>query len=107
MACGDGLWQARHSSAAAAAGRGLPATRHARLVVLVHQLLDVGELLVEVLEAGVGLLAGRVRPRPLELVSDPRLHILQGGSVSQGAGCRVQGFGVVCRVQGAGCRVLV
>ena len=95
-----------------AARRGLPTALHARLVVLVHQLLDVGELLVEVLEAGVGLLARRVRPRSLELVSDPCLHLLQRTSVSQvqGAGYRVLVAGcwlldAECWVQGAECWV--
>ena len=59
---------AREESWGGGGGR-LPACQP-RLVVVVHQLLDVGELLVQVLEGGVGLLAVGVRAAPLELGLD-------------------------------------
>jgi len=47
------------------------------LVIVVDQLLDVAQLLVEVLETGVGLLTPRIRLGPKELLLDLELHLLE------------------------------
>ena len=47
------------------------------LVVVVDQLLDVAQLLVKVLETGVGLLTPRIRLGPKELLLDLELHLLE------------------------------
>lgn len=57
--------------------RGLPPPASPPSVVLVHQLLDVRELLVKVLETGVGLLAGGVCPGAGELGLDLGSHNLE------------------------------